>query len=62
MMAIIDVFDALVSKRCYKESYPINEVVDIMRNESGKHFDPILLNMFLEGIDEVKDIIYTHND
>ncbi|GAU77078.1 HD domain-containing phosphohydrolase [Fusibacter sp. 3D3] len=62
MMAIIDVFDALVSKRCYKEAIPIDEVFKIMRSESGKHFDPILLGLFLNEKEAIIKVLEEYVD
>ncbi len=39
-MALADVFDALVSKRCYKEAKSFDEAFEIIRNDLGQHFDP----------------------
>ena len=47
IMAIADVFDALISKRCYKEAMPIEEAFEIIRKDSGSHFDPKLTEVFL---------------
>ena len=47
MMAIADVFDALVSKRCYKEAMPIEEAFKTIEEEAGTHFDPQLVKVFL---------------
>ena len=47
IMAIADVFDALVSKRCYKEPIPTDEAFRIIEEESGEHFDPKLVEVFL---------------
>lgn len=47
LMALADVYDALISRRIYKEAIPHAEVVDIIRAESGKHFDPKLVEAFL---------------
>lgn len=47
LMAIADVYDALVSKRCYKQAIPHDEAVDIIVKERGKHFDPVLVDVFL---------------
>jgi len=48
IMAIADVFDALVSKRCYKEAMSVDEAFDTIKEESGTHFDPYLVNVFLK--------------
>lgn len=47
LMAIADVYDALVSKRHYKDEIPHNQVVSMISDESGKHFDPELIAVFL---------------
>lgn len=46
IMAVADVFDALVSKRCYKEPMPMDKAFDIIRESSGSHFDPELAGLF----------------
>ena len=47
-MALADVFDALVSKRCYKEAYSYDKAFDIIKSSLGSHFDPALGEIFLE--------------
>ncbi len=47
IMAIADVYDALVSERCYKKAYPSSEAFEIIRSEAGHHFDPQLVRVFL---------------
>lgn len=54
--AIADVFDALMSKRCYKEAWPLEKVVELFTRECGKQFDPELCGLFLKNIDEFVDI------
>ena len=51
--AIADVFDALTSHRVYRPAFKVDEAVEIMREERGKHFDPIALDLFLDSLDEV---------
>ena len=53
IMAIADVFDALISKRCYKEAIPMEEAFKIIENESGTHFDPKLVKVFLDNKDQI---------
>ncbi len=48
IMAFADVFDALVTKRCYKEPYDYDTAFEIMEKEFGSHFDPDLGRIFLE--------------
>lgn len=47
IMAIADVFDALVSKRCYKEAFSFDKAFAIIEGTSGTHFDPTLADIFL---------------
>ncbi len=53
IMAIADVFDALVSKRCYKEAFTYDQSFDIIKQESGTHFDPKIAEVFLDMKDEI---------
>lgn len=46
LMHIVDVYDALVSERPYKPAYTHDDAYNIMISESGKHFDPIILEVF----------------
>ena len=49
IMAVADVFDALTSKRCYKDAMPLGKVYAIIREESGTHFDPAVVEAFLSS-------------
>lgn len=48
IMALADVFDALVSKRCYKEALSFEEAFSIIEKSAGSHFDPELTKLFLK--------------
>lgn len=48
IMAVADVFDALISERCYKKAMPFDQAVEIIRQGSGAHFDPKLVEVFLK--------------
>lgn len=48
IMALADVFDALVSKRCYKEAFSFDKAFAIIEQDSGTHFDPVLARVFLQ--------------
>ena len=48
IMAFADVFDALVSKRCYKESFTFDKAFEIIKNDLGNHFDPELGSVFIQ--------------
>lgn len=49
--AVADVFDALTSKRPYKEAWKVEDALDYIRTESGKHFDPKVVDAFFKGLD-----------
>ena len=57
IMAIADVFDALISKRCYKEKFPIDKAFDIIKNSIGTHFDPVLAGIFLEIRPQIEEYL-----
>jgi putative two-component system response regulator len=52
IVSIADVYDALSSKRCYKSAYPHDDCVRMIREGSGTHFDPELVDAFLVIEDE----------
>ncbi|HMY70055.1 MAG TPA: two-component system response regulator, partial [Leptospiraceae bacterium] len=54
--AIADVFDALTSARPYKRPWSMEEAVAYLRSESGKHFDPELVQIFLSELPSVTEI------
>ncbi len=54
--AVADVFDALSHKRCYKEKWETNRIINLFKSESGKHFDPELVEILLSSIDEFFEI------
>lgn len=49
--ALADVFDALTSKRPYKQPYPVEKALAIIHESRGTHFDPNLTDLFLDNID-----------
>ena len=51
--AIADVFDALASERCYKAAWPMDRVLALFRSEQGKHFDPNLVDLMFDLLDEI---------
>ncbi|MFP4054014.1 MAG: HD-GYP domain-containing protein [Phycisphaerae bacterium] len=53
LVAIVDVFDALLAKRCYKEAYSLEKALDIITREKGKHFDPEVTEAFLANLDDL---------
>lgn len=51
--ALADVFDALTSERPYKRSWPVEDAVEYINRESGKHFDPNLVTMFNAALPQI---------
>ena len=56
IMALADVFDALVSKRCYKEAFSYEKAFRIIEESLGQHFDPDLGKIFIECRPELEEI------
>ena len=54
IVAVADVFDALTSKRPYKEAWPVQKAVDWIVSQSGLHFEPHLVDCFLKCIPEME--------
>ena len=54
--AIADVFDALGSDRCYKKGWEDEKIFELIKNGRGKHFDPVLVDLFFEHLDTFLDI------
>ena len=48
IVAIVDVFDALTSERPYKEAWPVEKALEEIEQQSGKQFDPVLIEAFLQ--------------
>jgi len=55
--AIADVFDALVSPRCYKQPWTFEQALDLLRKDAGSHFDPELVECMI-GLEELLHSIY----
>ena len=62
LMAVADVFDALISRRVYKEAFPLQEVHNIINEGRGRHFDPDMVDAFLAGFDEFAAIAERYQD
>ena len=54
IVAIADVFDALTTKRPYKNSWNLSDAVEYLKNNSGGHFDPKCINAFIAQLDNIK--------
>ena len=57
IMAIADVFDALVAERVYKKPMPVDDAINIIKNDAGTHFDPYIVNnIFVNVLDDFKKV------
>ncbi|MCF7498864.1 MULTISPECIES: two-component system response regulator [unclassified Pseudoalteromonas] len=61
IVSIADVFDALTSVRPYKDAWPVEKAVELLKTESGKHFDPQLIDLFIGQIDSIIEIKNTYS-
>lgn len=57
IVAIADVFDALATKRVYKEAWHQDKIIEYLNSQRGIKFDPYLLDVFFENLDELKAIL-----
>ena len=60
VMAVADVLDALLSKRCYKPPFEFDEAIRIISEGSGTHFDPQVVDVLLNNLDAVREIAKAH--
>lgn len=60
--SVADVFDALTSKRPYKEPWSIEKACNLLQEESGKHFDPKVIEAFFGSMDEIMQIYKKFED
>ncbi len=51
IVAIADVFDALGNDRCYKKAWELPQILEFFKEQRGKHFDPRLMEIFLQNVD-----------
>ncbi len=60
--ALVDVFDALLSKRVYKDAWPLERVVAQILEQSGRHFDPLLVSLMMDSLERFVEIRGLHAD
>jgi HD-GYP domain-containing protein (c-di-GMP phosphodiesterase class II) len=60
--AIADVFDALGSDRCYKKAWELDRILALFREERGEHFDPQLVDVFFDCLEEMLEIRDRYQD
>lgn len=56
IMSVADVFDAVSEKRCYREAMPLDKCFEIIKNGSGKDFDPLIAEIFIDIRDKVEKV------
>jgi putative two-component system response regulator len=59
---VADVFDALTNDRVYRPAFTIDEAIDVMARGRARHFDPGLLDAFLDSMDAVLDLRERHRE
>jgi HD-GYP domain-containing protein (c-di-GMP phosphodiesterase class II) len=57
LTAVCDVFDALISERPYKSAWPLDEALSEIKRQSGRHFDPELVRVFVQQYPEIVRIV-----
>jgi len=60
--AVADVFDALGSERCYKKAWDDQKIFQFFKDEKGKHFDPVLIDIFFNNLDKFLQIREDYKD
>ena len=62
IIGLVDVFDALTSDRVYKKAWSVEDAVQLIREESGRHFDPVVVDTFLKKLSIMIDIRMSNAD
>lgn len=62
LMAVADVYDALISRRVYKPPFSHEKAVGIIRDDSGRHFDPAVVKAFLQVAEQFREIARLYSD
>lgn len=60
--ALADVYDALMSDRCYKKAWPEEKVHGLLQKEKGRHFDPQLVDAVFRRLDDIRKIYTRYRD
>ncbi len=56
IVAVVDVFDALLSERPYKKPWPLEKVIELIKSDRGEHFDPVIVDCFLSSLKEILQV------
>jgi len=62
IVALADVFDALSMNRPYKKPWPLEKILNLIKEESGEHFDPHIVKMFLESLPAILEVKEKYED
>lgn len=62
IMTVADVYDALISRRCYKPPFPRDYAMDFMKKSRGTMFDPAILDAFISIEEEIQEIALRYQD
>ena len=62
IVAVADVFDALVNRRCYKDAWGYQKALELIQSQSGKHFDPEVVKCFVDNFSKMQDIQNAYTD
>lgn len=62
LMAVADVYDALITARVYKQPIPHEQAILMMRQGRGSHFDPVVFDAFMEIEEEIRQIAHRYED
>ncbi len=62
IIALADVFDALSCERVYKKAWSIEKIIELVVAERGRHFDPTLVDLFMDNIEKFTEIAFKYKD
>lgn len=62
IVAVVDVFDAISHKRCYKEAWDLMDSKEYIRKQRGTSFDPVIVDIFMENFDEIVKLMKKYKD
>ena len=62
IVALVDVFDALANKRCYKDAWPIDKAVDFIKEGAGSQFDPNVVHLFMQNQQQLQVVCQRFSD
>jgi response regulator RpfG family c-di-GMP phosphodiesterase len=60
--AVADVFDALASERCYKKAWPLEDILSYFKEQRGKHFEPLLVDILFDNLEQFTKVLEVYKD